>query len=243
MSSTRRSPPRSCGLPCSGIRAPCSGVLGNRAMRYLGSISYSIFLLHLLVLNAVMHVFGYHLFSGSTLRCSSRPSRSPWRWLRSAIDGWSNRRCGCVGWCPAGVRASSAPPRSERSARGGCSDRDQAHQLHARAVRDVVRRTEPAERQRGAGHQGRAGSHCRDHCAACPPAGDQARQRHRQPEHAEPAQQAADAAGKSAGDDPRRGARPSRPWRHERTPGPRPGRPQQQHDQHQDGGSATDQAE
>ena len=43
-------------------------VLGNRAMRYLGSISYSIFLLHLLVLNAVMHVFGYHLFSGSTLR-------------------------------------------------------------------------------------------------------------------------------------------------------------------------------
>ncbi len=43
-------------------------VLGNRAMRYLGSISYSIFLLHLLVLNTVMHVFGYHLFSGSTLR-------------------------------------------------------------------------------------------------------------------------------------------------------------------------------
>lgn len=40
-------------------------VFGNRPMRWLGDISYSVFLLHLVVLEGVMNLLGYRLFTGS----------------------------------------------------------------------------------------------------------------------------------------------------------------------------------
>lgn len=42
-------------------------VFGNRVMRYLGDISYSIFLLHLTVLDLVSRLTGHREFSGSTV--------------------------------------------------------------------------------------------------------------------------------------------------------------------------------
>ena len=40
-------------------------LFGNPPMRWLGQISYSIFLLHLVLLEAGMNVLGYRLFTGS----------------------------------------------------------------------------------------------------------------------------------------------------------------------------------
>lgn len=53
-------------LPCvlGASRGP-QVLLANRPMRYLGRISYSMFLLHLMILEAVMSLLGNHLFSGS----------------------------------------------------------------------------------------------------------------------------------------------------------------------------------
>jgi peptidoglycan/LPS O-acetylase OafA/YrhL len=42
-------------------------VFGNRPMRFVGEISYSIFLLHLLVLEGVVKLLGYRPFTGSTV--------------------------------------------------------------------------------------------------------------------------------------------------------------------------------
>lgn len=53
-------------LPCVlGRASPTVAVLANRPMRYLGRISYSMFLLHLLVLEAVMSALGNRVFNGS----------------------------------------------------------------------------------------------------------------------------------------------------------------------------------
>jgi peptidoglycan/LPS O-acetylase OafA/YrhL len=43
-------------------------VLANRPMRYLGDISYGMFLYHLLVLDTVMRILGYPVFSGQVVQ-------------------------------------------------------------------------------------------------------------------------------------------------------------------------------
>jgi peptidoglycan/LPS O-acetylase OafA/YrhL len=53
--------------PCV-VGAPLSRtVFGNRPMRRLGEISYSMFLLHLCILEGVMRLLGYKLFTGSAV--------------------------------------------------------------------------------------------------------------------------------------------------------------------------------
>ncbi len=48
-----------------GNRTWANAVFANRPMRWLGERSYSIFLLHLVVLQGAMNVLGYHIFTGS----------------------------------------------------------------------------------------------------------------------------------------------------------------------------------
>jgi peptidoglycan/LPS O-acetylase OafA/YrhL len=48
-----------------GPRTWAQAVFGNRPMRWLGERSYSIFLLHLVILEGAMNVLGYRLFTGS----------------------------------------------------------------------------------------------------------------------------------------------------------------------------------
>lgn len=48
-----------------GPRTWASAVFANRPMRWLGDISYGVFLLHLVVLDGVMHLLGYPLWTGS----------------------------------------------------------------------------------------------------------------------------------------------------------------------------------
>lgn len=48
-----------------GPRTWANAVFGNRAMRWLGERSYSIFLLHLVILEGAMNVLGYRVFTGS----------------------------------------------------------------------------------------------------------------------------------------------------------------------------------
>lgn len=48
-----------------GDRRWANAVFANRPMRWLGERSYSIFLLHLVVLQGAMNLLGYHIFTGS----------------------------------------------------------------------------------------------------------------------------------------------------------------------------------
>ena len=48
-----------------GPRTWANAVFANRPMRWLGELSYSIFLLHLVVLEGAMNLLGYRLFTGS----------------------------------------------------------------------------------------------------------------------------------------------------------------------------------
>jgi len=48
-----------------GPRTWANAVFANRPMRWIGELSYSIFLLHLVVLEGVMNLLGYRLFTGS----------------------------------------------------------------------------------------------------------------------------------------------------------------------------------
>src|SRR5262249_56927802 len=51
--------------PCV-VGAPLARLaFGNRPIRWMGEISYSVFLLHLCILEGVMHLLGYRLFTGS----------------------------------------------------------------------------------------------------------------------------------------------------------------------------------
>lgn len=53
--------------PCI-VGAPLARlVFGNRPMRWIGEISYSVFLLHLCILEGVMRLLGYRLFTGSAV--------------------------------------------------------------------------------------------------------------------------------------------------------------------------------
>ncbi len=48
-----------------GSRRWAAIAFANRPMRWLGEISYSVFLLHLVILQGVMNLLGYREFSGS----------------------------------------------------------------------------------------------------------------------------------------------------------------------------------
>jgi peptidoglycan/LPS O-acetylase OafA/YrhL len=50
-------------------RSPMTlALLANRPMRYLGDISYGMFLYHLLVLDTVMRLLGYAVFTGQVIQ-------------------------------------------------------------------------------------------------------------------------------------------------------------------------------
>jgi peptidoglycan/LPS O-acetylase OafA/YrhL len=54
--------------PCIfGRGALARAIFGNRVMRWIGEISYSMFLLHLAILYGVMDILGYRLFTGSAV--------------------------------------------------------------------------------------------------------------------------------------------------------------------------------
>ena len=94
--------------------SPATGrVFGNRMMRYLGDISYSIFLMHLTVLDLVSRLTGHREFTGSTitdlvltLAITIPLSAVTFRWIESPV--MRLRRL-----VPA-VASSSAQPRRGR---------------------------------------------------------------------------------------------------------------------------------
>ncbi len=76
-------------------RTWANAVFANRPMRWLGERSYSVFLLHLVVLEGAMNVLGYRMFTGSAtavwvLTMAGTIVLAP---SRSASS--SGRRCRC----------------------------------------------------------------------------------------------------------------------------------------------------
>lgn len=73
-------------------------LLGNRVMRYLGEISYAVFLYHLLVLEGVMALLGLDVFTGDlvivlplTLVGTGLLAAASLRWVERPILRWAHR--------------------------------------------------------------------------------------------------------------------------------------------------------
>ncbi len=86
-------------LPAVAGDSPAvQALLGNRVMRYLGEISYGVFLYHLLVLDAVMAMLDLNTFTGDlmmvlplTLALTGLVAAASLRWVERPILRWAHR--------------------------------------------------------------------------------------------------------------------------------------------------------
>lgn len=83
-------------------------ILGNRVMRYLGDISYGVFLYHLLVLHGVMRLLGYPLWSGRVVQVL--PLTAVGAGLLAAVSFRYLERP-VIAWAHSGSAASLVPTR------------------------------------------------------------------------------------------------------------------------------------
>lgn len=86
-------------------------LLGNRVMRYLGDISYGVFLYHLLLLDGVMNLLDDHIFSGAVLQVF--PLTALGAGLLAAVSFRYLERP-VIRWAHSGRRARLAWPRGMR---------------------------------------------------------------------------------------------------------------------------------